>query len=411
MTTFDEPSNRNRSLGYLRTFLTLLVVAHHAALAYHPYAPPPATTLNGSLIWAAFPIVDVQRLPGLDVFVALNDTFFMSLMFFVSGVFAWGSLRRKGSLAYLRDRTLRLGVPFVVAAGLLAPLAYYPTYLAERAPVGSFWHQWLAIDGWPAGPAWFLWVLLAFGVVAAALFSVAPRFGDRLGALTARLSSRPIVYFVVFVVLSAIAYLPMAATFDPLRWISAGPFYVQISRLLNYAFYFFAGIGVGANGLERGLLARDGKLARRWALWLVGGLFAFATLIGCVLAILAALQKAGPSPSLVVFANFAFVLTCATLSLACMALFVRYTRSGNRVMNSLSANAYGIYLLHYACVSWLQFALLQTRLPAAAKFGIVVVGAITASWLATAVLRRIPAIARIIGSAAGVGAGARVLSS
>ena len=31
----------NYALGYLRGFLVLLVVAHHAMLAYHPFAPPP----------------------------------------------------------------------------------------------------------------------------------------------------------------------------------------------------------------------------------------------------------------------------------------------------------------------------------------------------------------------------------
>src|SRR5215467_13007348 len=43
-----------------------------------------------------------------------NDTFFMALMFLLSGLFVWPSLERKGSARFLRDRTLRLGVPFAV---------------------------------------------------------------------------------------------------------------------------------------------------------------------------------------------------------------------------------------------------------------------------------------------------------
>lgn len=31
----------NYAFGYLRAFIVVLVVAHHAALAYHPFAPPP----------------------------------------------------------------------------------------------------------------------------------------------------------------------------------------------------------------------------------------------------------------------------------------------------------------------------------------------------------------------------------
>ena len=36
----------NYAIGYLRAFIVALVVAHHAALAYHPNAPPPPATLH-----------------------------------------------------------------------------------------------------------------------------------------------------------------------------------------------------------------------------------------------------------------------------------------------------------------------------------------------------------------------------
>jgi hypothetical protein len=36
----DVPA-RNAPVGAVRAFLTLLVVAHHAVLTYHPYAPAP----------------------------------------------------------------------------------------------------------------------------------------------------------------------------------------------------------------------------------------------------------------------------------------------------------------------------------------------------------------------------------
>jgi hypothetical protein len=34
-----SPIQYNVPVGYLRAFITVLVVAHHAALAYHPFAP------------------------------------------------------------------------------------------------------------------------------------------------------------------------------------------------------------------------------------------------------------------------------------------------------------------------------------------------------------------------------------
>jgi Acyltransferase family len=145
-------------MGYLRAFITLLVVAHHAVLAYHPFAPPMAPSLLAEpRWWPVFPIVDEQRWAGFMLLTAFNDMFFMSLMFFLSGVFVWGSLQRKQAAAFLRDRAMRLGVPFVVSMALLAPLAYYPSYLASAgsaAAAGGFRAEWLSLGMWPAGPAW-----------------------------------------------------------------------------------------------------------------------------------------------------------------------------------------------------------------------------------------------------------------
>src|SRR5215469_18121527 len=88
----------NVAFGYLRAFLVVLVVAHHAVLAYHPYAPPPPTSLvSQPRWWGAFPIVDTHRWAGFGFFTGFNDTFFMALMFFLSGCFLPGSLERKGT--------------------------------------------------------------------------------------------------------------------------------------------------------------------------------------------------------------------------------------------------------------------------------------------------------------------------
>ncbi|HEY6368951.1 MAG TPA: hypothetical protein VIX37_00095 [Candidatus Sulfotelmatobacter sp.] len=67
----------NPSIGYLPAFITLLVLAHHAVLAYHPFAPAPGAALNGpARWWPAFPVVDSQRWTGSAVFVGFNDIFF-----------------------------------------------------------------------------------------------------------------------------------------------------------------------------------------------------------------------------------------------------------------------------------------------------------------------------------------------
>jgi surface polysaccharide O-acyltransferase-like enzyme len=75
---------------------------------------------------------------------------------------------------------------------------------------------------------------------------------------------------------------------------------------------------------------------------------------------------------------------------------VRFANSKGKIFDSLAANAYGMYLIHYMLVSWLQLALLNSNLPALAKGSLVTVATILLSWGATAMLRRIPAVARIL---------------
>jgi surface polysaccharide O-acyltransferase-like enzyme len=91
-----------------------------------------------------------------------------------------------------------------------------------------------------------------------------------------------------------------------------------------------------------------------------------------------------------------FALSCAASSFAFLALFVRFAKTRNRVLDSLRDNAYGMYLIHYAFVSWLQYALLKTALPAIAKGSAAFLGTLALSWSATAALRRIPAVARLV---------------
>jgi hypothetical protein len=388
------------AIGYLRAFVTLLVLAHHAVLAYHPFAPPPQASLSAQpRMWQAFPVVDSQRWSGFSMLVGFNDAFFMSLMFFLSGLFVWNSLQRKGAGTFVRDRLFRLGVPFLVAAALLAPLAYYPAYLqAGGSGWLGFWKQWFSLGNWPAGPAWFIWVLLAFDCAAAGLFHLWPKFGDTLSRISASAARRPSAFFGKLLLLSAAAYIPMALMFTAYRWASFGPFTFQTGRIFHYLLYFLVGIGVGAYGVgahnaNRGLLARDGNLAKRWWLWLIGAPLAFG--LAAVAFIVALAPHASPWPW-EVFMDSTFVLSCATSSFAFLALFVRFVSQRGRIWDSLSSNAYGMYLTHYVVVSWLQYALLRSALPGIAKGSLVFLGTVALSWGATAALRRIPAVTRVI---------------
>jgi surface polysaccharide O-acyltransferase-like enzyme len=198
------------------------------------------------------------------------------------------------------------------------------------------------------------------------------------------------------VIASAIAYVPLAVVFTPSAWAAFGPFGFQLSRPLHYAVYFFAGIGVGACGIERGLFAPEGALVRRWVVWLIAAVGLLLLWMG-----LTALTMTDGGPTslgLQALADLSFVLACFSSCFAVLALFLRFAGKRLPALAGLRRDAFGLYLVHYVFVAWLQYALLGVALLAAAKGAIVFSGTLLLSWGAIAVVRRISPAGQLIGA-------------
>ena len=395
-----EPGSTARTslaIDNLRAIVILLVLSFHSVLAYIAFLPHrPFAFDDPPFLWRAFPIVDPQRWFGFDLFCAWQDVFLMSFFLLLSGLFTWPSLMRKGPRAFLADRLFRLGLPFAAVVIFIVPLAHYPTYLqtATEPSLADFWRHWRQLPFWPSGPMWFLWILLAGDLLAAGVYQL---LAARRGAVL-RLSNyareHPARFLSSLVLASAVAYVPLALIFGPSDWAQRGPFAFQLSRPLHYAVYFLAGVAIGACGIERGLLAPDGPLVRSWRRWLVAAPLLFGLWAGTT-----ALTLPGPAPlGLQILSGVAFALACFSSCFAVLAVAVRFARIRTPVLDSLKANAFGMYLIHYVFVVWLQYALLPAELPASLKAAFVFGGTLALSWIVTAALRRVPAIGLVIGA-------------
>lgn len=383
-------SRANVPLSNLRAAVILLVVAFHSLLPYLASQPPhPFAFDQAPYRWIAFPILDRERWFGFDLFCAWQDISLMTLMFFLAGLFAPASLGRKEPLAYITDRWWRIGLPFVLAVAVLSPLAYYASYrlTASDPSPGAFWQQWRALPMWPSGPQWFLWQLFVLSMLAAAFHRLAPRWRHALSAMVGQASDRPLVYFGVLTALSLLAYLPLAMAFTPWEWAYLGPFSFQLSRPLHYLVYYFAAFAVGSFGCDRSVLRSDGPIARHWLAWLAAAIACFAAWGG-----LTSLTLPDWDASPLIWrlaAASVFPFACATGVLAYLGIALRWLRMRDRILDSLSGNAYGIYLVHYVFVLWLQYALVGTALNAFGKAIIVFSLALAASWSASAGARAV----------------------
>jgi surface polysaccharide O-acyltransferase-like enzyme len=385
-----DVSERKVEIDYLRTFVITLVLFVHASLAY----TTSAFIDSNNPIASSNPVVNVQRWIGFDLIVAFNETFSMSLLFFVSGLFVWQSLSRKGPCKYFGDRLKRLGLPFVIGVLFLIPLAYYPAQLevglitGKNTSYGVFWLRMIRSGFETAGPLWFLWLLLVFNCLSTLLYRTVPLFGSFVRGQLDNILSRPVIFFGVLFGISIIVYLPIAITFGPLRWIGIGPFNAQAGRILLYLVYFLTGTAVGATGIERNVFKTDGSLAKRWWGWAAVGLMSFAVFIIMVVVVT-------PMERTIV-SEIAFVVCCWAFVLGMTGFFLRLGKRHVRIFDSLSENSYGIYIVHYVFVTWLQFLLLGSGLAPLMKGIVVFVGTLILSWVLVASIRHIPAVAKVI---------------
>jgi hypothetical protein len=373
---------RNFSIDRTRSFLTLVVLIHHAVIPY-----------------TYFGHTDPKSWIGFDMIVLATDSFFMAMFFFLSGLFVWPGIARKGPLNYLRDRLIRLGLPFAICAFTIIPIAYYAISLREHPEIGftEFWWKTITVGPWPSGPIWFLWVLFAFDLVACLLYRLSHTLLDPINRLSLHGHDRPAQFFAIMFAVTAALYIPGRMYFGPGSWFEFGPFSVQHGRVLLYATYFFFGAGLGAQNFDRGLLAADGQLAKRTWSWVILALVPY-----CLMWVLIYIKREilGNPVWLPHWYEAAYGFCFAAFSVAILfvilAYYLRFKQSGWSILDPMQPDAYGMFLVHYPIVLWLQYWLFDFDLPAIAKAAIAFLLTVILSWAATAALRKIPGATKIL---------------
>ena len=371
-----EREKTSIALHNLRGLAIAFVLMVHASLAYvasahrqpFPFTLPPYG-------WLTFPILDPRRRLGFDLFCAWQDVYLMSLLFFLSGAFTWPSMERDGGPRFVWKRVLRLGAPLIFGVTLLMPVALFPVYrvTAVEPSLAAYARDYLALPFIPCGPLWFLWVLLAFTLAAVALRRFARPMVLGVGDLSRRFDRRPIRTFAVWALVCVVAYAPLALLFTPWRWSDAGPAAVQLCRPLLYAAYYCAGLGVGTVGLGAGLLRTGGVAARKWAIWMAAAAISLALWLGLTALVLHLGQSAPLLLSAANDASFALAGACSVVFV--LAFCLRFGSAGRwPLLARISDDALGIYVLHYAPVVWLQYALLGLAWPAPLKAALVLCG-------------------------------------
>ena len=240
-------------------------------------------------------------------------------------------------------------------------------------------------------------MLLVFDLTASQLYRLSPTLLDPINRWSQRAFERPVEFFVFLTLVTAILYIPARVYYGPGRWFGFGPFDIQASRVLLYAAYFFIGAGVGAASFERGVLSADGRLSKSDWGWAIATLVPYCLLWGLIAIKREILGNPVFLPAWYEASyGLFFVAFSAAILLAILGYFLRFKRSGWSALDPMQPDAYGIFLVHYPIVLWLQYWLFDYDLPAIVKALVSFVLTVAFSWAVTRALRMIPGATKVL---------------
>ncbi|QIQ01533.1 acyltransferase family protein [Streptomyces liangshanensis] len=270
MATRAEPAlgplpERRPELDAIRTLVVIGLVFFHSALVF-------ATDDN-------FYVKNTETTGTIMIIAGFGVVWAMPLLFLISGLGAWHSLRRRGAGGFAGERLLRLGVPLVFATLALNPL---PQWLRLRSADAGYHESYLGFlprfydvrlelrefpflvqgEHFETGHLWFVVLLLAFSLMLAPFHRWVPherlsRVGDRVAE--AALRRRGLVFLPALAFAAICAFARMEEDYAGWhRW--------------SYLLFFVAGFALAADDRFRAVMRRKARAAA----WLGALLFAAA---------------------------------------------------------------------------------------------------------------------------------------
>lgn len=406
-------------IDHLRAFMFLLMAIDHSLHAYAYY-------------WGRFWFFrDHDRSVVFDALYLQNQSIIMPMLFFIFGMFVLPSLVRRETWGYIKERFLRLGVPYIIGIPLMVPLLAYPKYQHFVNPDVGYFEFWLGTQGiqfWKSiffaerlqggGPFWVLYAMTLYSAVLVAVYKLLPWSFRGLVRFVQWTTEHPIAGFLIVGGISAVLLGVSDLIWGAPWWIGFWKiFHLQASRFLLILTYFFLGAAV----YQSGILTNKSIMQRFADLWpvlavltaVLGGAYVGYSLLyfydGAYSdEIRLYLQQAdwttgGLWGLLATEAPGVLVRTtlhgffCLSQMLLLLAVFYKFISKPTPTWTFLAGNCYGFFLFHEAVVIWCQYGLETTELPILFKFFLTAfVGVVFTLLLNDRIFLRIPFLKRIL---------------
>jgi len=379
------PGSRLLFVDNLRTLLIVMVIMVHLSITYGGL---------GSWCYKEVEQPDLLTASLLSTQNAVFQSFFMGLLFLVSGYFVPGSYDRKGPRRFLWDRLLRLGIPLLIYDYLLNPLLVGVLMTAGVLGAHRSFRQW-ALNYYTGfhvgtGPLWFVEALLLFVLLYAALRLVwkrPPRAIEHDGYVPGHASLVALALGLGLFSFLVRIRLPVGWELDHLN--------LQLPFFPQYVALFILGVVAYRRNW---LLRLPRQLARPWLALAV-------ILIAVVLPLLATLGGVmkGDISKLTGgwhWQALAYALWEQLLGVSLMAglliLFRERFNAQGRLARAAAASSYTVYIVHAPVIVLFALAVQSVHLYPLLKYAVVASVIIPLSFVLAHLLRKLPAAQRIL---------------
>lgn len=370
-------------MDHLRVAIVMLVVVHHVALVYGAASP---------FYYVEPPIGDPNGFKALLVFVLFNQAWFMGALFLLAGYFTPGSFDRKGAGRFARDRIVRLGIPLVVYAFVLNPIAELGVYLMPSELTGitgsPTWDSYPDMIG--MGPLWFVAMLLVFSIVYAAWRTV--RRGGGSNGVGSSPGLAAIVGFTI--VLAAAGWLMRLI-------VPLGESFLQfptLAYLPQYLSFFVLGVVAYRRGWLQSLKAPAGWAGAASALGAAVLLFPYAfsgRMFSLDLSDTLENAMGGVNWQAAAYALWDAVFAIGIV-LALLVVFRAFMDRGGGLGSFLSRHGYAVYVVHVPVVVFGAYLLRGLELGTIAKFAVASIVLVPISFAVAFVVRSMPGVKRVL---------------
>ena len=161
---YKQTTTQKRVLFFdqIKALMIALVIATHALMAFLINWMGVRIPIEGS----SDPLFGAVG----SFFLVFCNTFYMCILFLISGYFVPRSVHKKGIARYLKDRLLRIGVPLLVGILLINNISLLLGTLSPASPLAKL--SWSNIPFNHVVALWFLLVLFTFDLIYCAWVSL-----------------------------------------------------------------------------------------------------------------------------------------------------------------------------------------------------------------------------------------------